>query len=687
MPATEQFLDKALSQARALAETGDLAQAEHIYEAVLARFPDNADAHDGLQAVRRPPDRTQGAGLTREQADALLSLYNRHRLAEARQMATALAAQNPGVPFLQNLLGAIHNGLGHPEQAVDNYRRAVALQPDLAEAHNNLGDTLIALGQHGDALATLNEALALAPDHPLVHFNIGHALGHLRRHAQAVDSYREAIRLRPELAEAHNGLGVSLAALGHAGEAIASFEAAVELRPDYAEAHNNLALAERAAGRTQEALDHCLAAIRANPAYAEAHNNLALCLDALGRPEEAITNLRRAIGLKPDYAQAHSNLCELLDRLGRTDELSAAIQHARADCLPDDPRILYRAGQLAMRQRDFEQARACLDAIRPEALPARLRQGLFRQLGRSCDKLHDYPAAFSHFEAANRQMKALPDAEGLDPASHVAEIEALTAAYQAMEEPENGIRPALEILPPPVFFVGFPRSGMTLIDPLLGANAGLAAIDDQPMVPLMRQALGKAATPERLAAFGEVDIAALRHVYRRELDIHAGGASHGQMVFDRRPLNLVHAGLIHRVFPTAKFVFWLRHPCDCVLSCFMHDFALDDITANFLELGSSAVFYDRVMALWLAIQDRLPLDVHYVRYEEMAANPDAATAALLDFLEIDADSARPAGGSPFLHQTAERLYTQAGGRWEHYGAQMEPVLPVLEGWARKWGYS
>ena len=188
----------------------------------------------------------------------------------------------------------------------------------------------------------------------------------------------------------------------------------------------------------------------------------------------------------------------------------------------------------------------------------------------------------------------------------------------------------------------------------------------------------------------------LRQIYFAELNQHLDMNDDAVVLIDKLPLNIIAAGLIHRIFPEARFVFAQRHPCDCVLSCFMQNFALNDAMANFLDLEDAARLYDKVMTLWLQYQSALPLQVHTVCYEILIEDFEETLTPLLDFLGVDWDEGlrdytetayrRGKIKTPSYNQVTQPLYTHARGRWQRYRQHLQPVLPLLLPWAERFGY-
>lgn len=173
-------------------------------------------------------------------------------------------------------------------------------------------------------------------------------------------------------------------------------------------------------------------------------------------------------------------------------------------------------------------------------------------------------------------------------------------------------------------------------------------------------------------------------------------APEGAVVVDKFPLNIVVLPLIRRVFPGAKIIFALRDPRDVVLSCYQQRFTINAAMAQFLELGRAGAYYDQVMTLFELCRERLGFDLHQVRYEDVVGDLEGAARALSDFLGVAYEPAmlnyretalRRDIATPSARQVIEPLYNRSIGRWQRYAEQLEPVLPVLAPWARRYRYT
>jgi protein O-GlcNAc transferase len=301
-------LQAKLNQGMALHRQGQLADAERCYGEVLQQRPDDFGALHLLGVIARQTRRTE-------------------RAVELIKRAIGL---NPNVAEAHNNLGNALRDLKRPAEALASYDKAIALKPDFAAAHFNRGNALVDLKPPAEALASFDKAIALKPAYAEAHYNRGNALMDLKRPEEALASYDRAIALKPDYVEAHSNRGNALRDLKRSAEALASYDKAIGLKPDYAVAHSNRGNALRDLNRPAEALAGCDKAIALNPDFAEAHSNRGNALTDLKRYDEALASYDKAVALKPDYAEAYNNRGNALIAQNRPEEALATYDKAFA---------------------------------------------------------------------------------------------------------------------------------------------------------------------------------------------------------------------------------------------------------------------------------------------------------------------------------------------------------------------
>jgi tetratricopeptide (TPR) repeat protein len=564
----------------------------------------------------------------------------------AREAEAGLRATPDDLPLLR-LDGYILQTAGRFAEAAARYARVVAGEPGDWEIWNNLGNARRAHGDLDGSIIALRRAAALRPDLPPIQANLAAALAESGALEDALEAYRRADRLAP-------------------GNATILFE---------------IAQLFRQLGRHEEALS-ALPRSAEPRLFIERGRNLA----ALRRLDEAAAAYRLALGGGAPTPEAWLELGIVLERAGRPDELAPLLAQAVEQGVPADSLAYLHALDLQQRGLTGEALEWARRA--PETLEPVRTQRLIAKLA---DKARQSAAAFDAAERANALAAAEHPGARDSAAAYRASVAALAdqvtpAWYARWAPPLRDVDRAA-----PAFLVGFPRSGTTLLDTLLMGHPGTHVLEE---VPLLDAVMARVGEPARLAEIGEAEIAELRALYFSRLDEAAPPP--GAVVVDKLPLNILGAPLIHRIFPDARFILALRHPCDVVLSGFMQGFEINPAMANFLDLDDSARLYDLVLGYWQHCRAILPLTIFETRYEELVVDPEATMRPLIDFLGLGwrddlLDHRRTALdrgviSTPSYNQVTQKLYGDAAMRWERYRERMESVLPLLLPWARRLGY-
>jgi tetratricopeptide (TPR) repeat protein len=396
---------------------------------------------------------------------------------------------------------------------------------------------------------------------------------------------------------------------------------------------------------------------------------------------------RKAIDIDPANVLGYLGVATVFDQTNRTDELAAWVQQAeQAGIAPEGLNFIKAFDH--RRAKRYAEGLEALSQV-PDHLETARRQQLLGQLLEGAGR---YDEAFEAFA----RMNAIIEDDPTDPVGRAtAYREQVRAQSKALTRKWVKSWTAAEVddRPPPAFLVGFPRSGTTLLDTILMSHPGTEVLEEEPALMHATEALGGfAAIP---SASGD-DVKRGRDKYF-EVARSLTPLAPGKLLIDKNPLSMNCVPAIRRLFPDAKVILALRHPCDVVLSCYVTNFKPNNAMASFLHLDTAAELYDLSFGLFEKARELLNPAVHVLTYEKLVEDRDAELRPLLEFLGLDWDdavldhesTARARGHikTASYAQVVEPIYKRSAGRWQNYRRHLEPVLPVLEPWVAKFGYN
>lgn len=582
-----------------------------------------------------------------------------------------------GAPFLA-IAGLAALEMGNGARALAHLEPLARLRPEDLEVRADYAKALLAVGREQEALRLA--AGAAHPDLARLEAWIRQKRG---QHAAAIAAYTRVLSAEPNDAGSWNNLGNIYAAQGQVDDAITAFEHAITYRSDSPEIYLNLADVLRRADRAGPRLKVARDAARIAPDNRMVQTELGMALAHNDLLDEAIAVLEATVAKWPDFGESYLELGRLYESTNRTDALAALL--ARLDPATTPPEAAFLHAWLAQREGRFDDAARHAEAIPPTIHP-RWRQAL---IGNIAERLGDVRRAFSAFSAMN--AVAIAEAPPRQGPTYREQLEADLARWTEEWAARWQAPPAADITRrDPVFLVGFPRSGTTLLDTMLMGLSDLCVLEERPMVAEVSRMLGT----HDLATLKPEQSAQLREAYFASAQHH--GWDGQRWLVDKHPLNMARAPLIHRIFPKARFILVERHPADAVLSCFMANFTLNHAMRSFTDLEEAARTYDAVFTAWHRALALFQLAVHPVRYERLVEEPRAELQPLVDWLGLEWNDrvlaheqtarSRARVRTASYAQIGEKLYTRASGRWRRYADYLAPVLPILEPWIRGMGY-
>ncbi len=684
MPAIEQ----ALQHHRA----GRLQQAEALYRQILATAPNHADALHMMGVLSAQTGKHEAAAGLIERAvqvkpnvpdyhnnlgETLRALGKFERAISAYQQALALRPTYVAARFN---LGLTLQAQGRLTEAIAAYRQALALEPNAAEIYNNLGIALQEQGDLDDAVAAFGQARALKPKLAETHYNLGNARQAQGKHAEAIAAYREAIKLKPDFAEAYNNLGSALRKQGDPIEAMACYKQAIASKPGYADAYINLAdffLLDQ--GELEAAADCYRELLRLSPENADAWIGLGSILRHQQRLAEAMEACRTALRIKPDHPSAHHDLGLMFATLGDLEAARACYRQA----IELDPNYAQAYESLAESRRyspadgdEIVRLQALVDSPKLSE-PGRI--SLHFALGKMLDDCGAFEQAFGHYRTANNLKRKTI---GFDREKLIASVSATVATFTShfFEQCQVSGHPS-EL---PVFIVGMPRSGTTLVEQIIASHPQVFGADELPHIPTMVATLPArlqtdTVYPACVTMIDEPLVRSLAEEYLEKLQAIGGDT---QRVSDKMPTNFIYLGLIALMFPRARIIHCRRDPLAVCLSIYFRRFGYGHTYAN--DLNDIATYYRQYQRLMQYWHEVLPLEICDVQYEELVANQASESQRLIDYCGLPWDdrcleyhkNTRPVQ-TMSNWQVRQPIYTDSIKRWKHYEKHLDELKRAL----------
>ena len=571
---------------------------------------------------------------------------------EALSVATPERAAADRTLRLARYRGYIAQLQGSAEVAAEAYGEILKADPNDWQSWNNLGNAQLLSGQFEGAVTSFQRSLDLNGESWLTHMNLGRAFVKADRLDEADEKFRSTAERFPDDVQPLKELHELMRRRGYPPEALHDvLEQAIQRAPD----DRDLLLA---VGRQRMIANDFVGAENA---------------------------FRSVLAADPSDSDGFLELAKLYEH-NKPAKLQNLVAEAEAAALPSPAMEIVRAyGH--RRAKQFAEGLATLDTV-----PADFEPWLTNDLrGQFYEKLGDESGAFAAFTRMNEAQVADPT----DPLARAAELrramgerlDRITPEWLASWKPS----PVATDLKTPVFLVGFPRSGTTLLDTMLMGHDDVAVMEELPALDTVAREIGAFDAIPNLSAD---DLHRARSVYfdvaGKSVDVDR------KVLIDKNPLHLNRVPLIRRLFPDARFILAVRHPADVVLSCYFSNFRLTPALSNFLRLDTAAEYYDLMFRTWERSRELMNLNVQTVVYEKLVEDPEAQLRPIIAALDldwrddlVDHESTAQSRGvvmTASYAQVVEPLYRSSVNRWERYRPFLEPVLPTLRPWADKFGY-
>ena len=498
------------------------------------------------------------------------------------------------------------------------------------------------LGQIEFAINSFEKAISLNPKYAEAYYNLGVAFQKTHKTDNAIESYKEAINGKHAYPSAHNNLGLILLGRGNLDSAIKSFEWAIAYNPEYAEAHNNLGAAFQELNKIDEAIKQYKKAVTINPTYAQAFNNLGISCQSVGLKDEALNHYERAITIESDYPEAHFNLSILKKYI------TGDIQISKMESLQSSS-SLDQSGQIFL---NFALSKVNDDLGNKDALFKFLNEG---------NRLRKEQLNYSIKE---HQVK------------HSLIKEIFSHNFTAINKDATYDKKFKR----PIFIVGMPRSGTTLVEQIISSHPDVYGADELSTVSELTTSILMDSSVQIERSISEKSFLTIRQQY---LDSLSSFDINEDIITDKWPLNFQYIGFILKAFPEAKIIHLKRDARAVCWSIYKNYFSGkgNGWAYNFNDLASFYGLYSDLMNFW---HELFPDKIYDINYEKLTTNQKDETEKLLEYCDLNWDdnclnfhTNKRAVKTASASQVRKKMYQGSSKRWKNYEEHIKPLIKGL----------
>ena len=632
--------------------------------------------------------------------------------AEAESLCREAITQDPGDVNFRALLGTILAERNAFEEAEENLRHVIKVAPGHARAHEDLGTVLLNQSRADEALPLLEKAVALMPKSASAASKLAGALMALGRTADAEALRARATQLSPQQAKLEQA--TRLFAQGQFREAEKQAQSLLqensrdvnaalllariainarcyddaeqllvritEIAPGFVAAWHDLGSVLKELNRFEEAVKALQEAVRLDPANAVTHYFYGAALAMAAQPEAAIEAYRKAVDLDPDLSGAYLGLGHVLKTVGDQDGGVAAYRRA-IELRPDFGEIYYSLSNLKTFKFSDQEIAGMEERVGNNALPIDCQVHFAFSLGKAYEDKADYAAAFRYYELANRRHR---ETIAYDPVQTEVAHEKIRKAFsleffEHQAQMGTGCRD-----PDPIFILGLPRSGSTLLEQILASHSLVDGTSELPDISMIAQSVTNKAHgrtfPMSMPELTSEELTALGKQYLSQTQRHRGSAP---FFTDKMPNNFAYVGFIKAILPNAKIIDARRHPMDSCVGCFKQHFAKGQtFTYDLFELGEFYLEYERMMNHWDAV---LPGQVLHVEYENVVSDLETQVRRLLEFCGLEFEQScvnfhetKRAVRTASSEQVRQPIYQGSLATWKRFGSDLDVLREVLD---------
>ena len=653
---------------------------------------------------------------------------------EAYQHCQKALALQPDFAEVYDRIGNIHESRNNLQKALESYEKALELGMKDPRVFVNAGNVSQMLGDLQAAENHFRRAIEQDSSYAPAHKFLGSVLLKNERYHEAETAFQYVLKQYPNDPEAHSNLGVLWMGRGDLDKAQSCFEQALHLDANYVGAYTNLGHLFEERNNIPQSQKHYKKALDLEPS----NQQVKALLDTDNHEyESAEVAWRRSVELKPNEQDGYLGLASLFSKQGRYEDAQAMFKQVEniaggsvklysqwskmeesfhnldaAECLakkavelnPDYAGYFLLQAKLLRRRKQYEAALQILQQVKVTSIDSKqLRAEYWFELGRMQDKLGHYKEAFDAYNAAN-QIKN----DYIGASYNAEEDEKWLHEQRAFYSDKNWKQlkkvqlKSKATTPTPIFIVGFPRSGTSLLEQMLGSHSQIAAAGELPYVDTIAkrkcaEIIGsKEAYPKCLidpsAPLNKDGLELFRDFYLANMEALGVADEATGWVTDKMPHNILYMGLINLLFPESPIIHITRHPLDACLSAYSADFKSAHRYTS--SLASTAIHYTKVMETLAHYKQILDVPLLEIRYEDLVEDQESMIHRLLDFIGAPWDDcclqhhkSKRMVRTASYEQVTQKVYSSSVYRYQNYRDAVEPIIPTLEATIQYLGYS
>ena len=699
--------DKLLSKAFSLHSSGKIKEASDIYNILIQNKIYDPRIFNNLGSIYSQQQQFDKAISLFDESikkfpkslEAYSNLANllviKGRSDIAKKILNKAIELNPKYLRPYSNLAGIFVGEGDFKKAEFFLRKSLEINPKDINNLVNLGCVLKDLGNPNQAEKYLRDALEINPRYDFALINLGAVLNELEKIDEGEQFLKKALKINPTSPTALNNLGNILSKKNNNKGAESCYRKAIEIKSDFSLAYNNLASLLSKQSNFNEAEKLTEKAIKFNPKFELAYVNLGIIkidLDKLTEAEELFLN---AIKIKENYGYAYANLFRLYEKTNNIKKLKNKIETENENKNIINEIMMFKA-RIYFREKDFIKAKKSIDQISNAWIEntdhhTNLLYWSFKAFIE--EKVKNYDEAFQCFEKSQLNLKY----EAYDPKVFQTYIHTYRKNLDNNDFLEKNEKSKI-FETSPVFLIGFPRSGTTLLDTILRSHPEIDVLEEKPIINSVEQIIKTKFkySLDELHKLSTNDLDFLRNKYLENLKNNSDRNKNAKTLIDKFPFQTVCLPLINLLFPKSKIIFTHRHPYDTVLSCFQQTFEPNFAMANFRSINSASEIYDLTMSMWLDYKNKLKMDYITSKYEDLVNDFDDHILKILDFLGLGWDEniknyrntayKRGKINTPSSSQVIQPIYKSSIEKWKNYEKYFNNSNKYLDKWKRYFKY-